>query len=141
MPLLKRAMFAPSRVTDRFKAEYSSAMALRPSQIRATAEDGALMVPGAMGLRARYGELAMPVAIVAGDGDIVVRKRQAERLHGAVPGSSLEIVGGSGHMVHHVATDRVVEAVAAVVGEADGASVSPGQFPRPASRAEAAAAP
>ena len=140
MPLLKLAMFAPSRVTNRFKAEYSNAMALRPSQIRAMAEDGALMVPGAMGLRARYGELAMPVAIVAGDGDIVVRKRQAERLHGAVPGSSLEIVQGSGHMVHHVATDRVVEAVAAVAGEAGGSSVSPGRFPQPAaSRAEAAA--
>ena len=53
MPLLKLAMFAPSRVTDRFKAEYSNAMALRPSQIRATAEDGTLMVPGATGLRAR----------------------------------------------------------------------------------------
>src|SRR3712207_818337 len=103
MPLLKRAMFAPSRVTNRFKAEYSNAMALRPSQIRATAEDGALMVPGAMGLRARYGELSsMPVAIVAGGSDIVVRKRQAERLNGAVPGSSLDIVEGSGHMVHHV---------------------------------------
>ena len=79
-------------------------------------------------------------AIVAGSGDIVVRKRQAERLNGAVPGSSLDIVEGSGHMVHHVATDRVVEAVAAVVGEADGSSVSPARFPRPASRAEAAAA-
>jgi pimeloyl-ACP methyl ester carboxylesterase len=139
MPLLKLAMFAPSRVTNRFKAEYSNAMALRPSQIRATAEDGALMVPGAMGLRAHYGELTMPVAIVAGDGDIVVRKRQAERLNGAVPGSSLEIVAGSGHMVHHVATDRVVEAVAAVVREAGGSSVSPERFPRPASRAQAAA--
>jgi len=132
MPLLKLAMFAPSRVTERFKAEYSNAMALRPSQIRATAEDGTLMVPGATGLSAHYGELSMPVAIVAGDGDIVVRKRQAERLHGAVPGSSLEIVEGSGHMVHHVATDRVVEAVAAVVRDA-GEGASP-------SRAEAAAA-
>ena len=141
MPLLKLAMFTPSRVTNRFKAEYSNAMALRPSQIRATAEDGALMVPGAMGLRAHYGELSMPVAIVAGAGDIVVRKRQAERLNGAVPGSSLAIVEGSGHMVHHVATDRVVEAVAAVVGKAGGPSVSPGRFPQPASRAEAAAAP
>ncbi len=138
MPLLKRAMFAPSRMTDRFKAEYSSAMALRPSQIRATAEDGTLMVPGAMGLRPHYGELSMPVAIVARDGDIVVRKRQAERLNGAVPGSSLEIVEGAGHMVHHVATDRVVEAVAAVAGESAG-SASPDRSPRPASRAEAVA--
>lgn len=139
MPLLKRAMFAPSKVTDRFKAEYSNAMALRPSQIRATAADGTTMVPAAMGLRAHYGELSMPVAIVAGDGDLVVRKRQAERLNGAVPGSSLEIVEGAGHMVHHVATDRVVEAIASVVGaSADAASAE--RPPRGALRAEASAA-
>ena len=133
MPLLKRAMFAPSDVTDRFKAEYSSAMALRPSQIRATAMDGTLMVPGAAGLSPHYGGLSMPVAIVAGDGDLVVGKSQAERLNGAVPGSSLEIVEGAGHMVHHVATDRVVEAIAAVAEASGGAA--------PPERAEAAAAP
>src|SRR3954469_21205447 len=36
MPLLKWAMFSPARVPARFQAEYSTAMALRPSQIRAT---------------------------------------------------------------------------------------------------------
>lgn len=46
MPLMKRAMFAPAPVTERFKREYSTGMALRPSQIRATASDGTLMVPG-----------------------------------------------------------------------------------------------
>src|ERR1700712_1838980 len=49
MPMMKRAMFAPAPVTERFQREYSTAMALRPSQIRATASDGVLMVPGAAG--------------------------------------------------------------------------------------------
>ncbi|MBV8671014.1 MAG: alpha/beta fold hydrolase, partial [Candidatus Eremiobacteraeota bacterium] len=39
MPLLKWAMFSPARVPARFQAEYSPAMALRPSQIRATLVD------------------------------------------------------------------------------------------------------
>ena len=43
MPLLKKAMFSPTPVPDRFQAEYSPALALRPSQIRATSMDGALM--------------------------------------------------------------------------------------------------
>jgi pimeloyl-ACP methyl ester carboxylesterase len=42
MPLLKWAMFSPAPVPPRFQAEYSSAMALRPSQIRATSVDGGL---------------------------------------------------------------------------------------------------
>ncbi len=112
MPGFKRMLFAPARLTARFKAEYSPAMALRPSQIRATAMDGVLMVPGVTGLN--YGELAMPVAIMAGHGDKVVGNRQAERLHAAIPGSTLRIVEGAGHMVHHIAFREVAEAVAEV---------------------------
>jgi len=110
MPGFKRMLFAPGRPTQRFKAEYSPAMALRPSQIRATAMDGTFMVPSVMGLN--YGGLAMPVAIMAGHGDKVVGNRQAERLHAAIPGSTLRIVEGVGHMVHHFESRGVVEAVA-----------------------------
>ena len=44
MPLFKRMLFSPARVPARFEEEYSPAMALRPSQIRATSIDGALMI-------------------------------------------------------------------------------------------------
>lgn len=119
MPLLKRAMFSPAPVAERFRAEYSDAMALRPSQIRATSSDGALMIPGAVRLRHRYGDLgAMPVAIVAGRGDKIVFKRAAERLHAEIPGSTLRIVEGAGHMVHHSAPREVVEAIRSVAGRA-----------------------
>ncbi len=118
MPALKRAMFAPAPMTARFEAEYSTAMALRPSQIRATAGDGTLMVPGAMELRTHYGELTMPVLIMAGDGDLVVGDRQAKRLHAAIPGSTLRIVEGVGHMIHHVATRQVVDAIEDVASKA-----------------------
>ena len=111
MPMMKRAMFAPAPVTERFQCEYSTAMALRPSQIRATASDGVLMVPGAAGLSAHYSALLMPVAIVAGDGDKVVEPEQAERLKRTVPNGTLETVAGAGHMVHHVAMQQVVEAI------------------------------
>ena len=114
MPLTKRVMFAPAPVTDRFQAEYSTAMALRPSQIWATSADGTLMVPSAASLHTHYGELSLPVAIMAGDGDKIVSYRLAERLQAALPGSTLQIVEGAGHMVHHVATDQVVAAIEAV---------------------------
>jgi pimeloyl-ACP methyl ester carboxylesterase len=115
MPLTKRAMFAPSPVTARFKAEYSNAMALRPSQIRATCVDGTWMVASATSLQPHYGALFLPVTIMAGDGDKIVSHRLAERLHAAIPSSTLRIVEGAGHMVHHVAADQVVEAIQAVV--------------------------
>jgi pimeloyl-ACP methyl ester carboxylesterase len=117
MPLTKRVMFAPAPLTTRFNAEYSMAMELRPSQIRATCVDGTWMVPSAMQLRPHYGGLSLPVAIMAGDGDKIVSYRLAERLHATLPGSTLEIVKGAGHMIHHVATDRAVEAILAVAAK------------------------
>jgi pimeloyl-ACP methyl ester carboxylesterase len=114
MPLLKWAMFSPATISGRFRAEYASAMALRPSQIRATSVDGALMIPGALGLRAHYKNLTMPTVIIAGKGDKVVFKRNSERLQLSIPGSSLQIVNGAGHMVHHFAPNQVSEAVASV---------------------------
>jgi pimeloyl-ACP methyl ester carboxylesterase len=114
MPLLKWAMFSPAQVPARFQAEYSAAMALRPSQIRATAMDGALMIPGALALRGGYKHLMLPVAIVAGDGDKVVFKRSSEQLQASIPGSVLQIIEGAGHMVHHLAARQVVEAIESV---------------------------
>ena len=114
MPLLKWAMFSPTRVPARFQAEYSPAMALRPSQIRATSVDGVLMIPGAIALRRNYNELTLPVVIVAGDGDKIVFKRRSEQLRDSIPGSVLQIVKGAGHMIHHVAARQVVTAVESV---------------------------
>jgi pimeloyl-ACP methyl ester carboxylesterase len=115
MPLVKRALFSPGPVPVRFDAEFSTAMAIRPSQIRATSEDGALMIPGALALRDQYKDLRLPVVIMAGEGDKVVFKRRAEQLKAAVNGGVLYVVQGAGHMVHYQATRQVVEAVEAVV--------------------------
>jgi pimeloyl-ACP methyl ester carboxylesterase len=114
MPLTKRLMFAPAPMEARFRAEYSTGMALRPSQIRATCVDGTFMVPSAMSLRARYGELSLPVTIMAGDGDKIVSHQLSERLQPTISGSTLLIVEGAGHMVHHVATDQVAQAILAM---------------------------
>lgn len=126
MPLQKWAMFSPARVPARFQAEYSTAMALRPSQIRATWADGALMIPGALALRRNYKDLALPVVIIAGEGDRIVFKRRSEQLRDSIPGSELQIVKGAGHMVHHLAAHQVAQAVERV-DEASRAHTPSGQ--------------
>lgn len=114
MPLLKWQMFSPIAVPAHFQADYSTGMALRPSQIRATSEDGALMIPGALALRGSYNDLALPVAIIAGEDDRVVFKQRSEQLAANIPGSTLQIVPGAGHMVHYAAPGLVVAAVEAI---------------------------
>jgi pimeloyl-ACP methyl ester carboxylesterase len=115
-------LFAPAPVPSAFSG-FPVAMALRPSQIRASAEEAGLMVGAAADLARRYTDLRVPVTIVAGRGDrIVDTSRQSQRLHATVPGSRLDIVEGAGHMVHHTAPGRVaadiLEAARSQVAEA-----------------------
>jgi pimeloyl-ACP methyl ester carboxylesterase len=123
MPLLKWQMFSPARQTGRFKSEYSTGMALRPSQIRATSEDGALMIPGALGLRKHYKDLILPVVIIAGKGDRVVFPRRSEQLAANIPGSMLQLVEGAGHMVHYAVPKQVAAAVESVAEASTAANV------------------
>ena len=54
----------------------------------------------------------MPVAIVAGADDKVVDvEAHSGRLHRELAGSTLAVVAGVGHMVHHAAPEDVVAAV------------------------------
>ena len=75
---------------------------------------GLLMIPGALSLRGQYERLTLPVAIIAGEGDKAVFKRRSEQLRSTIESSTLEVVPGGWHMVHHQTPEQVVRAVAAV---------------------------
>jgi pimeloyl-ACP methyl ester carboxylesterase len=109
---LVKAMFAPREVPARFIPALSREMMVRPIQLRANAEDAAFMVPQAKSSSERHHELRMPVSIVAGADDKVIDvEAHSARLHRELVGSTLLVVAGAGHMVHHAAPDDVVAAV------------------------------
>ena len=109
---LVRVMFAPQQVPGHFLPTLSREMLVRPGQLRANAEDAAFMIGQAKANSARHGELRMPVAILAGGDDKVIDfAAHSERLHADLAGSTLTVVHGVGHMVHHAAPDEVVAAV------------------------------
>ncbi|MDB5838667.1 MAG: alpha/beta hydrolase [Herminiimonas sp.] len=111
-PALIRKYFSPSAVTARWEAEFPVWMTLRPSQILASSAESAMMVPEALRLSGRYGELRLPVIIMAGANDIhVTTKIHSERLHRELPQSQLILVPDVGHMIHHVAPDQVLGAI------------------------------
>jgi len=117
-PLAVKASFAPAVVPAKF-AEFPKAMALRPSQLRATAAEAALMVSSAVALSHRYGELSVPVIIMAGAGDLIVHvDKHAGRLAGDIAGAELRVVPGQGHMLHWGVPAEVVSAVNDVVASA-----------------------
>ncbi len=107
-----KTMFLPNSVPPEFFATLSREMMLRPSQLRANAEDAAFMIPAAAASSARLKELRLPVTIIAGANDKVVdTAAHSSRLHREVPGSQLIEVPGVGHMVHYLVLEQIVAAV------------------------------
>lgn len=110
-PMLLGKLFGPAPVAPTFSG-FPAAMAWRPSQLRASAAEAALMVPDAMAAHEHYDELAMPVALVAGTGDRIVDiDDQPRRFARENPRSRLHVVEGCGHMIHHTAPERVLSAI------------------------------
>jgi len=112
LPGMIKRVFQPAPVPERFEREFPKALMLRPLQLRAAAEDAALMTPSAMGLEEHYRELTTPVSIITGaDDQIADVGRQSARLHDELPGSEFIAFPGLGHMIHHLAPDAVADAI------------------------------
>lgn len=113
--LLQRAigkMFAPAAVPDDYVSTLSREMLLRPSQMRASAEDAALLMPSAASLAKRYASLRVPTILFAGDDDRVIDPtKHARRLASVLPDAELRVLPGVGHMVHFAAVDEIAQAI------------------------------
>src|SRR4051795_10739635 len=133
LPAGIRAMFAPAPVPERFDRLFPKELMVRPIQLRASAEDAALMPPSAMELQEHYRELKLPVVIVTGgDDQIVDVDRQSRRLHEEIPQSELTVLPVLGHMVHPLAPDQVIKAIDRAAHLAD--AVSPAMHTLPVRR-------
>ncbi|ACK51701.1 alpha/beta hydrolase fold protein [Methylocella silvestris BL2] len=108
-----KKIFAPAEVSKSFSAAIKE-MALRPSQLHANAADSALMIPNAAATQKSYGDLAMPVSIVVGENDRLIKpSSQSMRLHCEIVGSELRVIPRRGHMVHHGAAPEIMQAIGA----------------------------
>ncbi|WP_084540026.1 alpha/beta fold hydrolase [Azorhizobium doebereinerae] len=110
-PLVMDTVFGPEPVPPKF-AGFSKEMALRPWQLEAATQEVAMLTSATEANAARYGELAMPIAIVVGTGDrLIDPQSQSVRLHGQLPRSSLHLIPQGGHMVQQTATAEVMAAI------------------------------
>jgi pimeloyl-ACP methyl ester carboxylesterase len=110
-PLLMRKIFGPLAVPKKFEG-FPKEMAVRPSQIHASAAESALMIPDAFHFSGEYAKLKMPVVIIAGDDDRLIDvDAQSSRLHSDVTQSKFHRIPGNGHMVHQTATRSVMSAI------------------------------
>lgn len=114
-----RQVFWPQAVPARFKARFPVEIAAAATQLRAVSEDAASMNSAVTGLQRRYTSLTLPVSILAGDADAIVRASEhSVRLHTTIPGSTLRLLPGLGHMIHYGARLKVERAIDDAMGRA-----------------------
>ncbi|UWU73497.1 alpha/beta hydrolase [Bradyrhizobium huanghuaihaiense] len=111
LPGALRKIFAPRSVPLAFKDGFPASLVLRPTQLRAAAEESALLISTAAQFQAHYSTLGHQVRIFHGVEDQVIEFKQARDLHKALPRSDLHLVPNAGHMVTHADPAAIVEAV------------------------------
>lgn len=108
---LLKFTFAPDPVPDYYR-RMGVALALRPSALRAEAEDLECLEPTLQAIEGRYSEIRLPLVLVVGEKDRnVPPEAQCIKLHSEVPGSELLLLKGTGHMPMFT---RPMEVVAAI---------------------------
>lgn len=121
LPVLEpgaRSAFEPQAMPLRYVREAALALLLRPSQFLANAHDRVTLKAGVIAQVDRYGEIAVPTTVIAGDADTIVPINvHARAFVAAVPHARLVELAGVGHMVQNAAPDVVIEAIEAMVAE------------------------
>jgi len=110
-PLAQEKIFGPQKAPRKFD-RFPKEMAMRPSQQKASAVDGSLLIPNALRFQHRYAELKMAVVIIAGDEDrLIDTDEQSARLHRDISHSRFHRLPRSGHMIQQTQTNDVMAAI------------------------------
>jgi pimeloyl-ACP methyl ester carboxylesterase len=121
LPALAKKAFSPKPVPAIVKERYPRTLLICPRQLRAVAEDGALMVSSAKALSTSYSQITCPTSIFVGLGDAIVDSEQAIRLQKVMPRAELKRFPDLGHMLHYFAVRQIVEVASSLPTESKAA--------------------
>lgn len=108
---LLKFIFSPNPAPGYYR-KMGIALALRPSALRAEAEDLECLEPMLEPIEGRYPEVRVPMVVVVGEKDkIVPPEGQSIRLHSEVPSSELVVLKETGHMPMFTRPGEVVAAI------------------------------
>src|SRR5262249_42045507 len=105
-------VFAPQDAPADYADRAAIALVLRPQTFLANARDVAGLNAFVTRQAPRYSRITAPAGVIARDRDTLGSPNiHARALAAKLPNSKLVVLEGIGHMPHHVAPDRVVEAI------------------------------
>lgn len=99
--------FGPSLVPDGYLEKASSMRAVRPGAMRANSLDLVASKREVAAQEARYPEIKVPVAMLAGDGDTVVSTTiHSLKLAQTLPNARIDVLQRVGHLPHEASPQR-----------------------------------
>lgn len=109
--------FLPQWPPRHYITRTAALLLLRPSTFLANARDVADLAGNLERQKTRYASLTAPIVIMTGNRDMVVApRRHALAFAAAVPRAKLVVLPGVGHMLHHVAAERVIAEIEELIG-------------------------
>jgi pimeloyl-ACP methyl ester carboxylesterase len=118
MPVTIAAIFAPNPVPPEFLERSGAALAMRPTQLRADAEDLAALRPFLEQESKRYADIRVPTVVITGDADrILSPQKQSRAMAAAVPGARLVVLPGVGHMPQYARPAQVLAEIEGLIDQ------------------------
>ena len=112
-----RAAFLPQTMPEHYVRRSAAMLVLRPPSLMANWADVACLEKFLGRQEERYATLSAPTIVLAGDSDsLVPSDRHGRKLAAAAPSVKIILLPGFGHMLHHAAAARIVEAVDEIAG-------------------------
>ncbi|NWB84097.1 alpha/beta fold hydrolase [Pseudomonas gingeri] len=112
---LIRAVFAPEPAPTDFAERGGGLLGMRSDNFYCASSEIATVNNDLPDMVRRYPSLKLPVGLIYGSKDRVLNyRKQGESMLGKLPGLSLEIVEGAGHMLPVTAVEPVVELVRSI---------------------------
>ena len=110
-----KGIFAPNPVPEGYVEGIGLPLVLRPETYVDNAEDLARLKPIVAEMSERYGEIRVPVILIAGEEDQVIwNSLHADALAREVEGARHVVLKGIGHMPHHAAPAAVLAEIDAL---------------------------
>lgn len=111
MAVAMHSIFGLAPLSAKFSG-FPVEMAVRPSQLRASAAESPPLIPMVAAAAANFSALAMPVVIVAGSEErLIDPEMQSEKVHDTLPQSTYHCIPKSRHMFHETDVTAVMQAV------------------------------
>ena len=112
-----RTAFLPQIMPENFVSDTATPLLLRPREFLANARDLVTLKAAVAEQAPRYGDIKVPVVVIAGDADKTVSAAIHSRpFAAAVPGVKLIMLPGVGHIVQNAAPELVISEIDAMIG-------------------------